>query len=297
MGSNTYVPLAAPQCTCVVEFLSTFYFICYELFKDEKNTDSVKKGKNTALQSSNTTASTPEQASSEFGFLFAKIIKELSGKDEAENLESFKVACSFLTVKGDPCTLLFNEEQQEAINACSKIGTLLTKHLRHCWRWDDVSFLKRVFQSLDTEDLSERCIQMISQYEMKIYSEMKLKEIHEYCRQENVVLPEGYHKMVAIVKTKSFFNITLQEYKQLKEFISQHCDVEPYVISPFTEASVGSLLLEWLIPLPAVPHMIKMATMNTDIFIADAFVFLKISSTVIFDQRDNVRTYICKIKI
>ena len=229
--------------------------------------------------------STPEQASGEFGFLLAKIIKELSRNNEAETLESFKIVCSCLAVKDDPSTLLFNEEQQEVISSCNKIGTLLTKHLRHCWRWDDVSFLKRVFQSLDAEDHSERCIQMISQYEMKIYSEMKLKEVHEYCRQENVVPPEGYHKMATIVKNKK---ITLEEYKQLKEFISQHCNVEPYVISPFTEASVGSLLLEWFIPLAAVPHMIKMATMNADIFIANTFVFLKISSTVIFDQRDNV---------
>ena len=211
-------------------------------------------------------------------------------------MDSFKIVCSCLAVKDDPSTLLFNEEQQEAINACNKIGTLLTKHLRHCWRWDDVSFLRRVCQLLDVGDYSERCLQMISQYEKKIYSEIKLKEIHEYCRLESKALPEGYHKMVAIVKNKNFSHITLEDYKQLKEFISQHCEVEPYVISPFAEASVGSLLLEWFIPLAAVPHMIKMATMNADIFIAHAFVFLKISSTVIFDLRDNVSTYVRKSK-
>ena len=256
-------------------------------FEGEKSTNSVKNGKGMGLQSNSIMIFTPEQASSDFGFLFAKIIEELSGKDEAKILKPLKVACAFLTVKGDSSTLLFNEEQREAINACNKIETLLTKHLRHCWRWDDVSFVKRIFQSLDT-DHSERCIQMICQYEMRIYSEMKLKEVLENCRRENIVPPEGYHKMATIVKNKSFFHITLEEYKQLKEFISQHCDVEPYVISPFTEASVGSLLLEWFVPLAAVPHMIKMATMNADIFIAHTFVFLKISSTVIFDQRNNV---------
>ena len=257
-------------------------------FEGEKGTNSFKNEKGTGLQSNNVTAFTPEQASSEFGFLLAKIIKELSKINEAENLESFKIVCLCLAVKGDPSTLLFSKEQREAIDACNKIGTLLTKHLCYCWRWDDVSFLKRILQSLDRDDLSDHCMQMISQYEMKIYSEIKLKEIYEFCKQEIKALPEGYQKMVTIVKNKSFFRITLEEYKQLKEFISQHCDVEPYVISPFTEASVGSLLLEWFIPLAAVPHMIKMATMNADIFIAHAFVFLKISSTVIFDQRDNV---------
>ena len=202
-------------------------------------------------------------------------------------MESFKVVCSYLTIKGDPSTLLFNEEQQEAIDACGNITTLLKKHLRHCWRWDDVSFLKRIVRSLHPPQ-SDHCLQMICQYEKKIYSEMKLKEIHEYCKQSSKDLPEGYHKMVAIVKNKSFFRITLKGYNRLKEFILQHCKVEPYVISPFTELGCGSLLLEWFVPSTAVPHMIEMATVNANIFISQNFMFLKISSKVIFDKRDNV---------
>ena len=193
--------------------------------------------------------------------------------------------CSYLTVKGDPSTLLFNENQQEAIIACDNIRTLFRKNLRHCWRWDDFAILTIIVRSLDSTD---HCVQLINQYKMKICSEIKLKDIHEYCKRESKNLPEGYHKMVAIVKNKNFFRITLEEYRELKEFILQHCKIEPYVISPFTEAWLGSLLLEWFVPMTAVPHMIKMATVNASVFIAQNFMFLKISSTVIFDKRDNV---------
>ena len=117
---------------------------------------------------------------------------------------------------------------------------------------------------------------------------MKLKDIHEHCKQESKDVPEGYHKMVAIVENKSFLRITLEEYTELKEFISQHCEVEPHVISPFTELGFGSLLLEWFVPSTAVPHMIEMATVNANIFIKQNFMFMKISLKVIFDKRDNV---------
>ena len=224
---------------------------------------------------------TPEQASSEFGILLINIIKQLT-KNEAENLESIKVMCSCFMMKDN---LFFNEEQQEAINACSNIRTLLTTKLRHCWRWDDFSFLKKIVQSSDSADY---CKQLLDNYEKKIYIQMKLQHIYELCQQQKQNLPEGYHKMVTIIQDKIFSQITLEEYKELKDFISKNCEVDPYVISPFTKASVSSLLLEWWIPLTAVPHMIEMATINANVFITQNFVYLKISSTVIFDKRNNV---------
>ena len=42
--------------------------------------------------------------------------------------------------------------------------------------------------------------------------------------------------MVAIVD-KLFSDITKEEYVELKQFISQHCGVEPDVMSPFSKAS------------------------------------------------------------
>ena len=226
----------------------------------------------------------PKQASTEFGILLANVIKELA-KNESENLELIKVVCSCLTVNKDPNGLLFNEEQQEEINACSNIRTLFTTRLRCCWRWDDFSFLKQIVQSVD---LDGHCEHLLDQYEEKLSIKMKLQDIYEYCQKQQENLPEGYHKMVAIVQNKIFSRITLEEYRKLKDFISQHCEVQPYVIPHFIKAGKSSLLLEWLVPLTAVPHMIRMATINGNVFITQNFVYLKISSTVIFDNRDNV---------
>ena len=226
----------------------------------------------------------PRQASTEFGILLANIIKEMA-KNEAENLELIKVVCSCLTVNKDPNGLLFNEEEQKEINAFSNISTLFTTKLRCCWRWDDFTFLKNIVQAVDS---AGHCEQLLDQYEEKLSIKMKLQDIYEYCQQQQENLPEGFHKMVAIVQNKIFSRITLEEYRKLKEFVSQHCKVGSYVISPFIRGGISSLLLEWMVPLTAVPHMIEMATMNANVFITQSFVYLRISSTVIFDKRNNV---------
>ena len=258
--------------------MPVYICILYSIYVDEKTTH-CNTSSNVVLQPD--VILTPKQASSEFGILLHNIIKELT-QNETENLELIKVMCSCFMIKDD---LFFNEDQQEAINTCSNIRTLFTKHLRHCWRWDDFSFLKKIIQSLDS---AKHCEQLLDQYEDKLYTQMKLRDIYEYCQQLKQNLPEGYHKMVAIVKNKIFSQITLEEYKELKDFTSKNCKVDTYVISPFAKASVSSLLLEWWIPLTAVPHMIEMATINANVFVTQNFVYLKISSTVIFDKRNNV---------
>jgi len=186
---------------------------------------------------SSPTAFTPHQADGEFAILLSNIIKELN-KNESENLEIIKGVCSFLTVKDDPDVLLFNGEQQEAIDACDNIRTLLTKHLGGCWRWDDFTLLKLLVESLE----SEYCETMLRQYEQKLDSQMKLQQIYEHCIQEKRDVPDGYGKMVAIVRDKIFSRITKAEYDELQKFISTNLRLESYVIPPFDKVSTAGIL-------------------------------------------------------
>ena len=235
--------------------------------------------------STQNTIKVPDKASSEFSILMASIIKELR-KDEVENLETIKDICSFLTVKDDPDTLLFSEEQQKAINACSQIRNLFRMHLRGCWRWDDFSLLKVIIQYIDCD----KCKEMLDQYELKLCYEMKLKEIYKQCK-EKLEFPREYHIMVAVVQNKMFSQITKEEYDELKKFTAQYCGVNEYAIFPYWKVEESSLRLEWFIPLTAVLHMVETATRNSFMFIIKAFVYLRISSKVIFDTRklNNVR--------
>ena len=227
---------------------------------------------------------TPEQASVEFGMLLLEILEELQ-KNESKNLKRLKVMASTLTVKDMPGVRMFSDSELEAIHVCNDIETLLTIKLRHCYRWDDHSMLTVLMSSLNAES----CVRLLHTFKMKVDIKMKLQQIHEHCLNESQQFPEEYHKMVAIVDNKIFSAITKKEYDELRQFIAEHCGVEPYVMSPFSKASsFNSIVIEWFIPTAAISYMVQIAEANIDSFSENTFVYLKISSTVIFDHRSSV---------
>lgn len=228
--------------------------------------------------------STPNEASIEFSILLREIVKELK-KNESENLEIIKDICPNLTAKDDAEVLLFNESQLRAIDHCSDIRRMFKENLRGCWRWDDFAFLSKIIRYID----SSVCKELVNKYQQNLNYKMKLKDICEHCKRERSSLPDGYAEMFAIVE-KNFFEITLGEYSELKEFTSRYCGVEPMFMSPLVSAGpYASVLFEWCVPLAAISYMVKVAISNTDIFIQSGFVLLKISSAMIFDKRVNVR--------
>jgi len=228
---------------------------------------------------------TAEQASVEFGVLLNEILKELK-TNENNNLELLKTVSSTLTVQKKEGARMFSDSEVEGIYACNSVTILLMIKLRHCYRWDDHSMLTVLMSSLN----AQKCLKLLHLFEVKLYSKMKLQQIHEHCLQQKTEFPNGYHNMVAIVNDKIFSSITKEEYDELKQFISQQCGVEPYVMSPFSKASpFSSIVIEWLITFNAVSHMIETAKNNVNKFNKENFLYLKISSTVIFDHRKNVR--------
>lgn len=171
----------------------------------------------------------------EFDILVAKIILELSKNEfQKENLEHLKNVCFYLIDEDDPSVYTYNEEQQDIINACDNIKIIFQNYLHHCLRKSDAFRLKYIVQSLD----SEKCNQLLTQYEFKKKNEMKLQELFEKCKRRIVPLPKGYAEMKGIL-SKGFLRITQEEYKQINDFILQHCEVEePDVIS---ETKISSL--------------------------------------------------------
>ena len=231
--------------------------------------------------------STPDEASVEFGILLNEIVKELE-KEEASNLRTLKTISSALTIQKSSKVHVFTDEQLKEIEACNSIYTLMVYKLRHCYRWDDFSMLTKLMSSID----SENCLSLLKKFEVKINSKMKLRQIYEHCKQTSAKFSAEYHKIVAIVDDKIFSKITQNEYNVLKHFVSVQCGVEDYVISPVTKITVSSLILEWYIPVTAVAHMIKIALSNKLNFTKNCFVYLKISSTLIFDHRNIVSTWL-----
>ena len=234
----------------------------------------------------------PEEASVEFGVIVGEFSAELE-KNKVKNLEKLKSVSCFLTLKDNPTLKVFNDAQIEAIQACDSISFLLNVKLGHCYRWDDYSMLKILMSSLN----ATKSLKLLEKFETKIDEKMRLQQIAEQYSDAKISFPDGYDKMVAIIR-KDFSSITRREYNKLKEFTSLHCGVEKHIISPVSKAvPFNSLLLEWFISVSVVSHMIETAKSNVDKFTEEMFVYLRISSTVIFDHKDNVRYYNIFIKL
>lgn len=228
-----------------------------------------------------------EEASAEFGLLLIEILEELK-HNESANLYKLQIISSTLTIKDKTGDKMFSDSELEDIQSCKSIETLLINKLRHCYRWDDHHLLIVLMKSLKAKN----CLKLLHFFEIKYYSQIKLHEIQAQLPPEGSKISEGYEKMIAIVD-KIFSEITMEEYDELKQFIADHCGVEPYVVSPFLKAhSFFSVAIEWSIPAKAISYMTDAAKINAQKFCEEKFMYLKISTTVIFDYRDNVRLFL-----
>ena len=224
----------------------------------------------------------PNKAISEFVSIVSRIEEILMTSNEVANLRAIKSVCGFLPISNNSDKLMFTAEQLKEIDTCSKIGEIFRK-LRFHLRWDDHLILTAIIDRLD----SEECEELLGKFQSKIDCQMKLEEIFEECKKHKEEIPKGFNKMVAIVN-KKYSRITKEEYDQLKRFITEHCGVESYVLSPFLNMSSSSLLLEWLVPSTAITHMVETATNNKHIFIKESFVFLQIATTIVLDTKNEV---------
>ena len=223
----------------------------------------------------------PSKAVSEFTTIVSLIEDVLMKNNEAHDLDAIKSICGYLPISSSSSKLMFSAEQLKEIDACSSIREIF-RQLRFHLRWDDHLILTAILDRLD----SEECEELLGKYESKIDGQMKLEQIYKEFREQQQEMPMGFTNMVAIVN-KKYSRITKEEYDQLKCFISEHCKVEPYVLSPFIAMSPSSLLLEWMIPPTAVAHMVEMANKNKQFFTENSFTFFQISSIIILSSNDR----------
>ena len=218
--------------------------------------------------------SNPNKASCELASTVSRIEEILMKGNEVETLNAIKSVCGYLHINNNSEKLMFTTEQLKEIDACSSIREIFRQFRFHL-RWDDHLILTAILDRLD----SEECEELLAKFENKIDCQMKLEDIFEEYKKQKQEIHKGFDKMVAIVN-KKYSRITKEEYNQLKCFITEHCGVESYVLSPFLNMSPSSLLLEWLVSSTAITHMVETATKNKRIFIKESFVFLKITTTV-----------------
>ena len=199
-----------------------------------------------------------------------------------ENLNAIKSVCGYLPIAVDSDKPMFTMEQLKEIDACSNVRDIF-RQLRFHLRWDDHLILTAILDRLGHKE----CEELLRKFESKIYCQMKLQEIYEENKSLKYEIPNGFENMVAVIN-KKYWEITKEEYDQLKCFIAKHCGVEAFVLSPFLHISSSSLILNWVVPSIAITHMVEIATENKHMFIRESFIFLQLAKTVVLDIENKV---------
>ena len=198
-------------------------------------------------------------------------------RNETDNLKAIQSVCNYLPISVNSTTPMFTIEQLKEIDACSRIRDVF-RQFRIYLRWDDHLILTAILERLHHKE----CKELLYKFESKIFCQMKLQEIYEEHRKlrNKAQIPEGFENMVAVIN-KNYWEITKEEYDQLKHFIAEQCGVEPYVLSPFLYMSQSSLVLDWVVPSTAVLHMVETATRNKHKLIKEYFVYLQIAKVAV----------------
>ena len=192
-----------------------------------------------------------------------------------DKLEQSKRFCSNLTISDNSDELLFNDEQLQKINACTTFSELFTILRKH-WSWKDYSILIHIISIVGLKEAKDE----VELFETRMASYQGLKIISESILPGT--FPPGYIKLIVLID-KPYRDLTLEKFKELRDFVFTNLDVEHYIALPFIKFLFSSLHLEWYVLKKAAPHMIKMAEQNKEIFMSNSVMFIQVDQFVVLD--------------
>ena len=204
-----------------------------------------------------------------------------SSPDEQRNLEICKEYCALLRINDSSNEPLLSAEKITKIKECcdfKQLFEIISMHMS----WDEHSILTQIVNHCNSVEGQQE----IDNFEKKMALCQGLQIISSTSMQN---LSEEFVKFCVIIN-KPYKNVTIDEYKSIKAYICSNLNVYAYVTVGFIRMLYHSLHIEWLVTVQAVPHMIKTAFQNKDIFVKESIVFMQIGTEVVVN--DEVYTYI-----
>lgn len=230
----------------------------------------------TTASSDRPTVKTPDPLSAQFSTFVATIETLLADRCD-DKLEQSKRFCSNLTIGDNSDELLFNDEQLQKINACTKFDELFTILRKH-WSWKDYSILTHIITNTGLQEAKDE----LELFETRMASYEGMKIISEDISPENI--SPDYIKLIVIID-KPYRELTFEKFTKLRDFVYRNLDIKHYTALPHIKYLLSSLYLEWYVLKKAAPYMIKMAQQNEEIFTSNSVVLIQIDQTVVLDCR------------
>ena len=197
-----------------------------------------------------------------------------------ENLDICKEYCALLTISDSSKQQLLSAEKITKIKECCDFKQLFEIVGRHM-SWDEHSILTQIVHHCNSAEGQQE----IEKFEKKLALFQSLQIISSTSKQ---TLSKDFAKFCIIIN-KPYKSVTIEEYKNVKAYIFDNLNTDAYVTVGFIKMLCHSLHIEWLVTVQAVPHMIKNAYQNKDIFIKENVVFMQIGIKAVID--DKVCTY------
>ena len=192
-----------------------------------------------------------------------------------DNLKICKDYCSLLRVSDSSNDLLFIAENIAKIKKCrdfKQLFEIISLHMR----WDEHYILTQIVNKCK----SKKGQKEIEKFEKKVALYQALQIISSISTQN---FSEEFAKVCVIID-KPYENVTVEEYEKVKAYVFSNLDIYAYVAVGYIKMLYHSLHIEWLVTVQAVPHMIKSAHQNKNIFIERNYVFMQIGSEVVINN-------------
>ena len=215
-----------------------------------------------------------DQLRAEFSRLLMRIRRILSqSPNRGDNLEACKELCIYLKASNNASVPLFSPEKVLEINGCRDFRQLFEIVGQHL-NWDEPSILTEIINECDSDEAEQE----FKKYKRK----MAVFRALDIISSTKSNPPPGFEKFCVIID-KPYIKFTVDKYEEIKAFIFKNLDVRQYVTSEYIRVLLDSIHIEWHVTTQAIPHMIKMAYEQREVFKSKFFIFMEIGTEVIID--------------
>ena len=206
--------------------------------------------------------------------------------NKQENLEICKEYCALLRINGSSSEPLLNAENLAEIKKCcdfKQLFEIISMHMS----WDEHSILIQIVNHCNSDEGQQE----IEKFEKKLALCQGLQIISSTSKQK---LSKKFAKFCVIIN-KPYKSVTTEEYEKVKAYIFDNLNTNAYVTVGFIRILCHSLHIEWLVTVQAVPHMVRNAYQNKDIFIKENCIFMQIGIEVVIEDEVSNNCFIMYI--
>ena len=209
----------------------------------------------------------------DFASLLSHVCNILSNSTNKESsLEKCKQYCSLLpadvTSKGGP---LCDHE----INKCVNFRELF-ENIKDYMSWDEHSILDQIVDQCQSPEAKEE----VSKFKRRLALYQGLEII---CNTSEFEMSKEFVKFCIVIR-KPYKQLTVKEYMEIKAYIVELLGLNPCVLNNFSMLLYGSIHVEWLVTVKAIPHISKMVHQKRDIIIKEDVVLVQIGDYKIIEE-------------